>query len=168
MNKNKKLAISGLLIALGVLGSFFSFPFLGSKCAPVQHLVNVVSAILIGPFYAVSVAFLTSLLRNLMAIGSLLAFPGSMFGALLSACIYKKHKKISFAVFGEIFGTAILGGLASYPIAILFMGKRAGEIAFYIYVFPFFVSTFVGGILAGIIMYRLNRTGVLDKINNDL
>ena len=39
----KKLSVSGLLCALTVVGSMFSFPVLGSKCASVQHMINVFS-----------------------------------------------------------------------------------------------------------------------------
>ena len=37
----KKLALAGMFCALCVVGSVFSFPMFGSKCAPVQHMVNV-------------------------------------------------------------------------------------------------------------------------------
>ena len=32
----KKLALAGMLCALCVVGSVFSFPMFGSKCAPIQ------------------------------------------------------------------------------------------------------------------------------------
>ena len=34
----KKLALAGMLCALCVVGSVFSFPMFGSKCAPIQHV----------------------------------------------------------------------------------------------------------------------------------
>ena len=37
----KKLALAGMLCALCVVGSVFSFPMFGSKCAPIQHMVNI-------------------------------------------------------------------------------------------------------------------------------
>ena len=37
----RKLALTGIFAAIAVVGSTFSFPVFGSKCAPVQHLVNV-------------------------------------------------------------------------------------------------------------------------------
>lgn len=40
----KKLALAGVLTAVAVVGSFISFPILGSKCAPVQHMVPAVSS----------------------------------------------------------------------------------------------------------------------------
>ncbi|MBQ7785558.1 MAG: energy coupling factor transporter S component ThiW, partial [Clostridia bacterium] len=80
-NRTLRLTLAALLIALAVVGSMFSFPVFGSKCAPVQHMVNVIGAVLLGPWYNLAVAFLASLLRNLLGLGSLLAFPGSMCGA---------------------------------------------------------------------------------------
>ena len=90
----KKLALAGMLCALCVVGSVFSFPMFGSKCAPIQHMVNVTCAVLLGPWWGVGVAFVASLLRNLLGLGSLMAFPGSMFGALLCGLVYHKTKNI--------------------------------------------------------------------------
>ena len=92
-NQTLRLTLSAVLCAVAVVGSTLSFPVFGSKCAPVQHVVNVLCAVLLGPWYGVGVAFCASLIRNLMGLGSLLAFPGSMCGALLSALIYRKVVK---------------------------------------------------------------------------
>ena len=43
----------------------------------------MICAVFLGPWYGVAVAFAASLLRNLLGMGSLMAFPGSMCGALL-------------------------------------------------------------------------------------
>ena len=160
-NSTKKLAIAGILVAVAVVGSTFSFPVFGSKCAPVQHMVNVLCAVFLGPWYGVGVAFTASLLRNLMGLGSLLAFPGSMCGALLCGLAYRKTKNLPLTLVAEVFGTGIIGGLLSYPIAIAFMGKSAGDIAFYTYVVPFLVSTVGGSILAGILVFSLQKSGAL-------
>ncbi len=146
----KKITWAGLLTAIAVLGSFISFPVIGSKCAPLQHMVNVICAVTLGTGYAVLTAFSASLLRNLLGLGSLLAFPGSLFGALISGILYKMTKKIPAAIVGEILGTGIVGGLVAYPVSIFLMGNAAGTIAFYAYVVPFLISTGVGAILAGV------------------
>ncbi len=159
-----KLTIAAVMVAVAVVGSMFSFPVLGSKCAPVQHMVNIVCAVLLGPWYGVMVAFAASLIRNLLGLGSLMAFPGSMIGALLCGICYAKTRKILPTVLAEVFGTAVLGGLCAYPVAILFMGKKAGDIAFYAYIFPFFVSTAGGSIISWIIINILDRAKVLDSM----
>ena len=159
-DSTRKLVIAALLTAVAVVGSVISFPILGSRCAPVQHMVNVFCAILLGRWYGVSAAFVASLLRNLLGLGSLLAFPGSMCGALLSGLVYSSTKSIRATVLAEAFGTGIIGGLLSYPIAIFLMGQSAGDIAFYAYVIPFLISTGCGSILAGIVVSKFK-----DRLN---
>jgi energy coupling factor transporter S component ThiW len=161
-NSVKKLALAGILCAVAVVGSMFSFPVFGSKCAPVQHMVNILCAVFLGPWYGVGVAFVSSLLRNLLSVGTLLAFPGSMCGALLCGLVFWKTKNLPATLIAEVFGTGVLGGLAAYPIAIAFMHKNAADIAFYAYIVPFLISTVAGSILAGILVYALKKSGVLD------
>ena len=130
---------------------------------------NILCAVLLGPAYGVGVAFCASLIRNLLGLGSLMAFPGSMIGALLCGLVYWKMRKILPTLVAEVFGTAVLGGLCAYPVAILLMGQSAGDIAFYAYIVPFLISTAGGSILSGILVYSLQKAGVLktmqDKIN---
>jgi energy coupling factor transporter S component ThiW len=167
-NPVKKLALAGILCAVAVVGSMFSFPVFGSKCAPVQHMVNILCAVFLGPWYGVAVAFVASLLRNLLGLGSLLAFPGSMCGALLCGVAYWKTKNLPATLVAEVFGTGIIGGLLSYPIAIAFMGKSAGDIAFYAYVVPFLISTVGGSVLAGILVFALKKSGALKTMQTSL
>lgn len=157
----RKLCFAGILCAVAVVGSLFYIPVFGSKCVPVQHMVNILCAVILGPFYGVSVAFCASIIRNLLGIGSLMAFPGGMFGALLCGLAFWKSKNIPLTLIAEVFGTAILGGLCAYPIAILFMGMQAGEIAFYAYVVPFLISTAGGAILSAVLLGVLKNTGIL-------
>ena len=157
----KKLAIAGLFCAVAVAGSLISFPVFGSKCSPVQHMVNILCAVMLGPFYGVSVAFCASVIRNLLGLGSLMAFPGSMLGALLCGIVFHKSRNIPLTLIAEVFGTGILGGLCAYPIAILFMGMQAGEIAFYAYIIPFLISTVGGAVISAVLLGALKNTGVL-------
>ena len=159
----RKLCFAGILCAVAVVGSLFYIPVFGSKCVPVQHMVNILCAVILGPFYGVSVAFCASIIRNLLGIGSLMAFPGSMLGALLCGIVFWKSKNIPLTLIAEVFGTAILGGLCAYPIAILFMGMQAGEIAFYAYVVPFLISTAGGAILSAVLLGTLQKTGMIKK-----
>ena len=63
---------------------------------------------------------------------------------------------------------SILGGLCAYPVAILFMGQAAGDIAFYAYIVPFLVSTAAGSLLSGVLVYALRGTGALTRMQNTL
>ncbi len=167
-HSTKKLALAGVLCAVAVVGSMFSFPVFGSKCAPVQHMVNVLCAVFLGPWYGVAAAFAASLLRNLLGLGSLLAFPGSMCGALLCGLTWWKSNNLWLTLAAEVFGTGIVGGLLSYPIAVAFMGVNAGTVAFYAYVVPFLVSTAGGSILAGALLLALQKSGALHVMRTAL
>ena len=163
--QTKKLCLAGILCAVAVVGSLFSFPVLGSKCAPVQHAVNILCAVVLGPWYGVLVAFCASLIRNLMGLGSLMAFPGSMLGALLCGIAYWKTKNVPLTLVAEVLGTGILGGLCAWPVAILFMGKSAGDVAFYAYIVPFLISTVGGAIISAFLIAALQKTGLIKKAN---
>ena len=167
-NQTLRIALAGVLIAVAVVGSTLSFPVLGSKCAPVQHMVNVICAVLLGPWYGVTVAFLASLLRNLLGLGSLLAFPGSMCGALLSGLVYRRIKKVVPTALAEVFGTGVVGGLLAYPIAVAFMGVSAANVAFYAYIVPFLISTVAGSAIATVLVFALKRSGALDSVAGQL
>lgn len=144
-SKAQEIALSGILIALAVVFGTFSIPIGAAKISPIQHFVNVVGAVTLGPIYAVANAFLASLIRNILGTGSLLAFPGSMIGALLSGIIYKKIKILISAVIGEVIGTGILGAIAAYPVAVLLMGKEG---ALFMFVAPFIMSCSAGAVIA--------------------
>lgn len=157
----KKLTMAAMLVALAVACSPFSIPIGASKCFPVQHLVNIVGGVFLGPWYSMAAAFCTSLIRNLMGTGTLLAFPGSMCGAFLCGYLYRKWRRLPLAYAGELFGTAVIGGLLAYPMATLVMGKEA---ALFAYVLPFFVSSAGGTIIATVIVTILVKNKVLDQV----
>ena len=159
-----KLALAGVLCAVAVVGSMFSFPVFGSECAPVQHMVNILCAVLLGPWWGVGVAFVASLLRNLLGLGSLMAFPGSMCGALLCGVVFWKWKKLIPMLVAEVFGTGVIGGLLAYPVGILFMNVDAGSVAFTAYIIPFLISTVAGSVLAGVLIFALKASKALDPM----
>ena len=155
----KKLAVAAVFCAVAVAGSLFSFPVFGSKCSPVQHMVNILCAVLLGPGYGLGAAFAAALIRNLLGLGSLMAFPGSMIGALCCGLAYMAFRKPWLTCIAEASGTGILGGLAAYPVAKLMMGLNPGGL--FVYIVPFLVSTVVGSILAYFLVTALQKGGVI-------
>ncbi|MBE6064877.1 energy coupling factor transporter S component ThiW [Clostridium cochlearium] len=156
----KKLTFSALLVALGAfLGNLIFIPIGAAKCFPVQHAINVISAVILGPFYSVSIAFCISFLRNIVGTGSLLAFPGSMIGAAIAGVLYKKTGKEFLAVLGEIIGTGLIGGLLAFPMAKFIMGK---EVAGLFFIVPFSISS-VGGSIIGYTIIKLIGEKFLNK-----
>ena len=158
----RKLSIAGIFCAVAVVGSLFSFPVFASKCAPVQHMVNILAAVTMGPGWGVGIAFCASLLRNLLGIGSLMAFPGSMIGAFCCGLVYAKWRKLGVCCLAEALGTGILGGIAAYPVAEFLMG--AGPAGLFVYVVPFLISTTAGSILAYLLITVLEKGGVMRQM----
>ena len=153
----RKIVLTAVFAAIAVACSPLSIPVGASKCFPVQHLVNILSGVFLGPVYAVAQAFTASLCRVLMGTGTLLAFPGSMIGAFLSGLLYHKLKKLPLAYIGELFGTGVLGGIAAYFVASLVMGKEA---AFFAYVPAFCLSSLGGTLIAVLLVPALQKAGV--------
>ena len=154
----RKIAMAGVLVAVAVAGSLISFPVAGSKCAPVQHMVNICAAVFLGPAWGVGVAFCASIIRNLTGLGSLMAFPGSMVGALCCGLMYRFSKKIIPTCIAEALGTGIL---AKYVMLIQPEGM-------FIYIVPFLISTVAGSIVAAIVMLILKKNGALTVFKENL
>lgn len=154
----KQLVWMSLLIAIGVVTApMIWFPAGVAKAFPMQHAINVIAAVSLGPVGAVTVAFMIGLLRNLLGLGTILAFPGGMIGAFFAGWLFKKTKKLTWTVFGEVLGTGIIGALLSVPIAQLFLGKAVAALFF---IPSFFVSSLSGGVLSFMVLSLLlkNRT----------
>lgn len=160
-----KMTVAALFAALAVILSGFSIPMGIARVFPIQHAVNILLGVLLGPWYAVGAAFVTSVIRVIMGTGSLLAFPGSMIGAYLSGLVYRKTQNIGFAFIGEVAGTGIIGALAAYPVAAFILGREAALVGFII---PFSSSSCVGAAMSAVLLSAFKRTGSLEKINQKL
>lgn len=155
MQKTKLITIMAMLTAIGVVGStYLWFPAGVAKAFPVQHAINVITAVWLGPGPAIMVAFLIAVIRNILGIGTLLAFPGGMIGAWLAGWLFRKTQKRVMAGIGEILGTGLIGSLLSVPLAIGLMGQKVGAFAFLL---PFLISSLSGTLLAFALLSLLKR-----------
>jgi energy coupling factor transporter S component ThiW len=162
LNNIRKLSLTAMITALTALTSSFVYiPAGAAKIFPVQHLANVLTAVMLGPAYALAQAFTVSLLRNMAGTGSIFAFPGSMIGAILSAWLFKKTRKIAFACLGEVVGTGFLGALACYPIAVLFLGEKVALLGF---LPAFMLSSLTGAAIAFILLNIFLKNSYLEGI----
>lgn len=161
MNHAKKLAIAGMLVAMGVALSPFSIPVGIAQAFPVQHMINVIGGVILGPVYAMAMAFATSVIRNMLGTGTLLAFPGSMVGALMAGLATKYMRgKLLPACVSELLGTGLLGALIAYPVAAFILGR---EVAMFAFVIPFTASSITGAAIAFVLLCVLKRTGIFDE-----
>lgn len=149
-----RLVLMGLFVALGVILSRFHLLVFGAKAFPIQHFINVLAGVILGPAPAVGVAFVIGLLRNLLGVGTLLAFPGGMIGALLAGVLYRRFGKIWAAVVGEVIGTGLIGALLAFPVAKFVMEN---DVIAWVYVVPFALSSVTGAIVAFVLLQALQR-----------
>lgn len=158
--QTRKLTSAALLIAIGTLSAHLIYIPAGiSKCFPVQHTINVMSAVLLGTDYAVAIGFIIACLRNMLGTGSIMAFPGSMIGALLAGIAYTYYKAVPAAMAGEIFGTGIIGAFIAWLAATLLLGSKA---AAWFFIPPFLISTIGGSIIAGLLL----KSGLLHQFTS--
>ena len=156
MNLRKSLLMALLTAIATLLSPLISIPVGVAKAFPVQHAINVICGVLLGPGPAVTVAFTVGLLRNLFGTGTLLAFPGGMVGAFLAGYAYKATRKLVFAGVGEVMGTGLIGAILAYPIAKVALGA---SVAAFAYVTPFSLSSLAGAVAGLAIVAPLVRSG---------
>jgi energy-coupling factor transport system ATP-binding protein len=163
--ETRRITRAVILVALGVaLSPFTSIPIGIAKINPAQHFVNVVGAVLLGPWWATGIALVIGILRNAMGTGTLLAFPGGMIGAFLAGLAYRYSRSIYLGALGEMIGTGLLGATASaFIIAPVLMGKA---IALGALIIAFSGSTIAGSIIGVLALNLLDRAG-LAKLRPD-
>lgn len=159
MSQLQKMVYTAVISAIvAICSTIIYIPVGFAKVFPIQHVANVVTAVLVGPYYALAQAFIASTIRNLAGTGSLFAFPGSMIGALLAGFVYQKTKSLALTAIGEVIGTGIFGAIAAYFLATLFLGQ---EVALFGLVPAFIISSFAGAAFAFFILKLLDRRQLL-------
>ena len=155
---SRTVARAIILVSIGVaLSPFTSIPIGIAKINPTQHFVNVVAAVLLGPWWATGVAGIIALLRNALGTGTLLAFPGGMIGAFLAGIFFQLTRNIYFGALGEVLGTGVLGAMASALIvAPALMGK---SMALGALIIAFSGSAVVGAVLGILGLKLLEKAG---------
>ena len=156
----KKLTFAGLLAAAGVLLSGIYIPFGPTKCFPFQHTINVFAGILLGPWWAASIAFVTSFIRNMMGTGSLFAFPGSIPGALMVGFAYRFFKK-NWAALVEPLGTGPIGATISALVIGPAIGKTPALGALQI---AFLASSIPGALLGFALVVMTKKMGLFKDL----
>ena len=155
--KTKDVARAVILVAIAVALSPFFIPVGISKCFPAQHMVNVLGAVMLGPAYAVAIATIAGIIRNILGLGTLLAFPGGMIGAFLAGYAYHWTRNIYLGALGEVLGTGLIGATVSaVVVGPVFLGKG---MALSTFIIAFSASTIAGSIIGVAALLILRRAG---------
>lgn len=159
MNRTRLLTTMAVFVAIGTMGAqLLWFPAGIAKAYPVQHAVNVMAAVTLGPLPAVVIAFMIGVLRNLLGLGTLLAFPGGMAGAFLAGYLYKKLGRKAWAAVGEVVGTGVIGALFAVPFANVLMGSAVGALFF---IPSFLVSSITGAVIGWLVVVKIRQEQLL-------
>lgn len=124
-NSSKKLVLSGLLLALGLLLPFFTgqIPSIGNKLLP-MHIPVLLCGFVCGWQYGLAVGFITPLLRSVIfgmppmfPIAIAMAFELAAYG-LISGLLYRLLAKNKISVFISLIiamiGGRVIWGIVSY------------------------------------------------------
>ncbi len=163
-----KEVVLAMLVAVGVVIS----PILRVEgMCPMAHLINIVCAVLLGPWWSLLCAVLIGVIRMLFLGIPPLALTGAVFGAVLSGVSYRlSNGKILAACIGEVIGTGIIGAIVSYPVMMmLWNGTGAyNHLTLFFYVPSFIGGTLIGGTVAFLLLGALSRCGQLAQIQKKL
>ena len=155
----RKLALAGLFAALGVLLSLFAIPVGGARVLPFQHAINAVAGVTVGLWWAAGAALVAATLRFSLGTGSLFAFPGSPFAALVVGLVYVFLKRDDAAL-SEPLGTVPIGApLAALLISPALHIGAAGRVR--VLMVSFALSSIPGAILGYLLLKALRRAGAI-------
>ncbi|HID64503.1 MAG TPA: energy coupling factor transporter S component ThiW [Anaerolineae bacterium] len=155
----RKVAQAVVLTALAVALSPFFTPIGITKVYPAQHMVNVLSAVLLGPWYAAAVALAAGIIRNALGTGTVFAFPGGMIGAFLAGLVFRYTRNFYFAALGEVVGTGLIAATVSaLLVGPIFLGKSMPLLTFIV---SFSASTIAGSVIGVLGLLALRRAGYL-------
>lgn len=155
----RKLALAAVLTALSVVLGSLSIPIGMTKVAPSQHMINAIAGVFLGPWYAVVMAIMTATIRVGLGVGTIYAYPGSIFGGLIVGLVYRYVKKTDYAALTEPLGTVVIGATLSALVVSPLIG---GSATLYFFWLAFAASCIPGSILGLVIIKLLRRSG-LDK-----
>ena len=168
MVSTRKISMSIILVALGVVLSPVNIPMGPTKAFPIQHMINAVAGILLGPWYAMLIATAIGAIRISLGTGTIFAFPGGIPGALIVGFFYWYVRKTDYSAFTEPIGTSI-GAVISALFIVQFFPRAMPPIfgitsQATLFVIYWLFSCVPGSILGFLVVKALRRTGFADRI----
>jgi len=152
----RRIALSAVLVAVTVVLSPFFIPVGTTKCFPAQHMINGIAGVLLGPWYAASMALATGVIRNVFGLGTVYAFPGGIPGALVVGLFHRYVKRTDYVALTEPLGTVVVGATLSALFVAPWKGHQLTMSFFWI---AFAASSIPGSVLGFIILKALRGIG---------
>jgi energy coupling factor transporter S component ThiW len=158
----RKLVTAGVLSALGVVISpLLSFPILAFKVYPGQHMINAISGVLLGPWWAALISIIVGTMRIAIGTGTIFAYPGGIPGALVvgffSWLFRRLRVRKELAALSEPLGTVFIGGTIATLIVAPMVGRSILLKATWV---TWAMSSVPGSIAGYLILEGLRRIGI--------
>ncbi|MCC6029644.1 MAG: energy coupling factor transporter S component ThiW [Candidatus Korarchaeum sp.] len=158
----RKLVTAGVLSALGVVISpLLSFPILAFKVYPGQHMINAISGVLLGPWWAALISMIVGTMRIAIGTGTIFAYPGGIPGALVvgffSWLFRRLRVRKELAALSEPLGTVFIGGTIATLIVAPMVGRSILLTATWV---TWAMSSVPGSIAGYLILEGLRRIGI--------
>jgi len=173
MNRIKMVALSSILAAMTLALSPLFFFWGPSKAFPGQHLVNVLSGIILGPIGAIIVSIISGTLRIMLGTGTIFAYPGGIPGGIIVGLTYKvlkgimsRKKALIIASLTEPIGTVFVGGTVAYFAIDPFFGGviHAQFASIMLLYYGWAISSVIGSVIGALTILALERTKVIELI----
>ena len=142
-----------MFAALGAALGWMSIPVGPMRVFPAQHAINVLSGVLIGPYWGALAALVTAAIRFTTGTGSIFAFPGSPFGAVAVGIAYRLWRG-PWAGLAEPVGTVGVGAVLS---ALVFAPLVGRDLGFVLFTASFAASSLPGALLGIAVLAVIRR-----------
>lgn len=152
MLSTKKIVAVGIFAALGTVLGGISFPIGPARVMPLQHTLNAIMGIILGPWLAAAAALITGMLRLSLGLGTIFALPGGVFGGIVVGLAYRLTGR-QLAALTEPIGTALIGGAVSGMLVAPAIGSAETSLYF---MGIFAVSAIPGAIIGYIVLKAFN------------
>lgn len=170
-NTTRRLVFSSLMIALGFTLSVFpgSVPVGPTRIFPFQHMINVLTGILLGPAYAAFIALAIGMLRIGFGTGTIFAIAGGVPGAIVVGLVYHYIIKRDEVALTEPFGTAV-GALISALLVAPAIGAAqlpsflGLTVQWELFTIFFLMGSIPGTVLGYVLLKALRRSGVIERL----
>ncbi len=178
MKQTKKLVLSALFIAIGIILPVFTghIPQIGNMLCP-MHIPILLCGFLCGWQYGLAVGFVTPLLRSVLfgmppmmptAVG--MAFELAAYG-VVTALLYRILPKKNLYLYVSLIGAMIAGRVVWGLISIVLYGVAGKSFSFQIFLANGFINAIPGIILQIVlipaIMIALKKAGVLNAYGTE-
>jgi energy coupling factor transporter S component ThiW len=180
VSATKRISLFIVIVSLGIIiAPLLWFPFFTTKAYPGQHLINALAGVMLGPWWAAAAAILIGIVRNILGIGTIYAFPGGIPGGVVVGLVYlvtrrSKRPAIRYlAALAEPIGTVLIGGTLSLAVIAPIIGdpRLLGAVEQYglwrflpVFWSGWALSSIPGSVAGYLVLLALDRIGVMSRI----